>query len=263
MTNNKTYIFVFLCIAFLFSSCKNNPKVISSTPQATNIDNTSTASGIFSEDGETANISNTSQVTSDVHTIKVLEILPTDKYVYLKVIENEEEFWIATGKKEVEIGATYFYKNGILKTNFESKEYNRVFDKVVLVSNIVPANHGGSMNGEITKKTGASNENIQVKPLEVEGSIKISDIIDNPAKYDGKEVQLSGTCTKLNPNIMGRNWIHLKDGSKDDYDLVITSDVAVPEGHVVTMMGTVELDKDFGAGYMYDIIIENGKIVNN
>jgi hypothetical protein len=61
---------------------------------------------------------------------------------------------------------------------------------------------------------------------------------------------------------MGKNWLHLKDGSQDDYDLVVTSDMMVPEGHVVTVSGVVALDKDFGAGYRYDIIVEDGKIIN-
>jgi hypothetical protein len=60
---------------------------------------------------------------------------------------------------------------------------------------------------------------------------------------------------------MDRNWIHIKDGSKDDYDLVITSDVFVPEGSVVTMKAQVSLNKDFGAGYKYDLILENGILV--
>ena len=66
---------------------------------------------------------------------------------------------------------------------------------------------------------------------------------------------------KVNPNIMNRNWIHIKDGTKDDFDLVITSDKFVPEGSVVTMKAVVTLNKDFGAGYKYDLILENGTIV--
>lgn len=60
---------------------------------------------------------------------------------------------------------------------------------------------------------------------------------------------------------MNRNWIHLKDGSKDDYDLVVTSDVFVPEGTALTLKAMVTLNKDFGAGYKYDLILENGTIV--
>ena len=94
-------------------------------------------------------------------------------------------------------------------------------------------------------------------------SIKISELVNNKTKYNGKEVLITGKCTKINANIMGRNWIHLKDGSKDDFDLVITSSDVVKEGETVTMSGIVVLEKDFGAGYKYDLIIELGKVIED
>ena len=248
-----------LGIGVLVVSCNQGPKIIA-TPVSSESAASSASTGIFSDESSSA-VSQTAPVSSDVHTVKVLEVLPTSKYVYLKVDENGEEFWIATSKKEVEVGKTYFYKNGILKTNFESKEHNRVFDKVYLVANIVPANHG-NQSSTVSKEINETAEVESPIQVDVEGSIKIAEIVNNKSKYNGKEVQISGKCTKLNPNIMGRNWVHLKDGSMDDFDLVITSEHAVPEGHIVTMKGTVVLDKDFGAGYKYDLIIENGEIVS-
>jgi hypothetical protein len=251
---------ILIGLTFCSVSCNQGPKIIS-TPVEANSSSNVKSTGIFS-DTEISTPTSAVPAPSDVHTVKVLEVLPTSKYVYLRVNEEDEEFWIATGKKDVKVGETYYYKNGILKTNFESKEHNRVFDKVFLVSNIVSANHGGeSSNASIQKK-----EIILIdlpNDIEVQGSIKISELVKNKKSYEGKEIQLSGKCTKLNPNIMGRNWIHLKDGSYDDFDLVITSDVSVPEGHFVTMKGVVVLDKDFGAGYKYDLIIENGQIVSS
>jgi len=249
-----------LGIAITLSSCNGGPKVIS-TPVSSPSSSSQESTGIFSDDIN-SNALSPAPVSNDVHTVEVLEVLPTSKYVYLKVDEKGEEFWIATSKKEVKVGETYFYKNGILKTNFESKEHNRVFDKVYLVANIVPANHGAEQSTAISSPKENTKSDSQQK-IEIEGSIKISELVNNKSKYDGKEIQISGKCSKLNPNIMGRNWIHLKDGSMDEYDLVVTSDVAVPEGHVVTMKGTVVLDKDFGAGYKYDLIIENGEIVTS
>jgi len=256
----KRYKFI-LIIGLIINlvSCSQGPKVIS-TPVGTDSSTNGESTGIFSGTGSGVPNSSVS-ATSDVHTVKVLEVLPTSKYVYLRVNEKEEEFWIATGKQEVKVGETYFYKNGILKTNFESKEYDRVFDKVYLVSSIVPANHGNEASSSSMPMGDVTDTEIP-EDKEVEGSIKISELFKNKSEYEGKEIQISGKCTKLNPNIMGRNWIHLKDGSYDDIELVITSDVAVPEGHFVTMKGIVALDKDFGAGYKYDLIIENGQIVS-
>ena len=83
----------------------------------------------------------------------------------------------------------------------------------------------------------------------------------NPEKYDGQTIQVSGICMKVNPNIMNRNWIHITDGSQDDYDLTITSSELFAEGTVITMQATVALNKDFGAGYRYDLILENGVLI--
>ena len=255
----KIFKLIFILgIGFCVVSCNQGPKVIA-TPVSSEATASSGSTGIFSDESSSTG-SQTAPVSSDVHTVKVLEVLPTSKYVYLNVVENGEEFWIATTKKEVEVGESYFYKNGILKTNFESKEHNRVFDKVYLVANIVPANHG-NQSSTLNQKTNTKTEIQSPIQVDIEGSIKISELVNNKSKYNGKEVQVSGKCTKLNPNIMGRNWIHLKDGSMDEYDLVITSEHVIPEGHIVTMKGTLILDKDFGAGYKYDLIIENGEIV--
>ena len=100
------------------------------------------------------------------------------------------------------------------------------------------------------------------KAIDVKGSVKIAELVANPKKYEGKTIQISGQCVKINPNIMERNWVHLQDGSKDDYDLVITCDVQIPVGHTVTMTGKVVLNKDFGAGYQYDILLEEGVVIN-
>jgi len=99
------------------------------------------------------------------------------------------------------------------------------------------------------------------KIVKRQGSMKIADLVKDPKKYEGKTIQLDGICTKINAGIMDRNWIHIKDGSKDDYDLVITSDAFVPEGAAFTMKAVVVLNKDFGAGYTYDLILEQGVLI--
>ncbi|MEZ4887074.1 MAG: GW dipeptide domain-containing protein [Chitinophagales bacterium] len=266
--------------------CQNQPKVIAPANNATEMSGQQ-STGIFSEEENEANTETlttsadnttpSSSIGNDMHTVFVEEVLPTSKYVYLNVREGEEKFWIATLKQEVQVGETYFYRGGLLKTNFESKEYNRIFDKVYLVSKIVPANHGGGQSnmekGTIethSVEESLPNENPSTKNAAIEnsnrnitkeGSTKIAEIVANPAKYDGKMVQISGECVKVNPNIMGRNWIHLKDGSKDEYDFVVTSILQVQEGQVVTMKGTLNLNRDFGAGYRYDLIVEDGTVV--
>jgi len=259
----KKIIVTTIVLSVIFS-CNNGPKVISSDSNKKSEED----SGVFNDKpySEIKSIPNQS-MSNEIHKIVVLEILPTTKYVYLKVKENEESFWIATIKQNVEIGGAYYYKGGLLKTNFESKEHNKTFEKIYLVTSLVQSNHGNDKNSESLnkKEKGQDKSNTPnisaVKNVSNSGSIKISELVNNIKKHEGKTVQLTGKCVKINPNIMGRNWIHLKDGSNDDYDLVITSDTFVKEGTMVTIKATVSLNKDFGAGYKYDIILENGIVI--
>jgi len=261
---NFLYITIVLSIVL---ACNNGPKVITSN---TNEDNSETNSGIFSEDNSITPYtnSNNSTLADQIHTVVVNEILPTTKYSYLNVTEDGEQYWIAARKQDIVVGETYFYRKGLLKTNYESKEYNKVFEKIILVSSLIAENHrtnSGTVNNDVTineKINDKKNTPINTETYTQEGSIKIAEIVANPNVYNGKTVQITGKCVKINPNIMERNWIHLQDGSKDDFDLVVTSNTFVEEGEVITIQALVSLNKDFGAGYNYNLILENGVIVN-
>ena len=62
---------------------------------------------------------------------------------------------------------------------------------------------------------------------------------------------------------MAMHWVHLKDGTGEEGtdDLTITTDETVIVGQVVTFEGTIVLNKDFGAGYKYDVIMQQAKKV--
>lgn len=266
----KINIIVLVIIASCLSiACNNKPKIITASSEN---ESSTKPSGVFSDDNVA---SSNSQVdfnkpfTDEIHKVVVNEVLPAAKYVYLNVNEGDKQFWVATGKKEIKVGETYFYKGGLLKTNFESKEHNRIFETVYLVTNLVAERHGNNtsnldMSSSNANQTKSASVNVSTntdKVIQQKGSIKISELLKDLKKYEGKTIQLTGVCSKVNAGIMDRNWIHIKDGSQDDYDLVITSDTFVPEGKTFTMKALVTLNKDFGAGYVYDLILENGVLV--
>ena len=236
------------------SACKKEPQLV---PMNVKSNGTESSAGAGYNES----------LSEELHTVVIKEILPTSKYVYLNVDEGPENFWIAVIKQDIKIGETYYFKRALLKTNFESKEHNKVFDKIYLVTNLVSSIHGNDASEEmsnVTTNNEVTNEGLQAstkRNIEQKGSMKIAELVKDPKKYEGKTVQISGECVKVNAGIMDRNWIHLKDGSKDDYDLVITSDTFVPVGTVVTMKALVTLNKDFGAGYKYDLILEDGIVL--
>jgi hypothetical protein len=80
----------------------------------------------------------------------------------------------------------------------------------------------------------------------------------------GQPVSLRGKVVKYNEGIRGWNFIHLQDGSGDgadgSNDLTVTSKATAAVGETVVVTGTVILDKDFGAGYTFPVLIEDATI---
>ena len=262
MMNKMKYLkpISFAILVILVASRCNNPKVVEKRENSTDIFAEKDQSSEFEVMDPLIPIPGESVM--DINKVRVLEILPTAKYSYLRVenLDKKSNYWIVTMKKDFAVGEVYFYKEGLLKTNFESKEHNRIFDKVYLVNNLVPANHG--TDAPITSAPAVSTSKTPLIANVPSGSTPIADIVRNPEAFANKTVQVTGECTKINPNIMNRNWIHLKDGSNTDYDFVVTSDELIPVGHQVTFIGVLAVNKDFGAGYKYEMILENAKTVH-
>lgn len=208
-------------------------------------------------------------LSRELHKVVVQEVLPVAKYVYLRVQEADRKFWIATRKQSVNIGEIYFYRESLMRVPFESKEHNTVFDTLYLVTKLVPAAHattGISAVDTEDKETEATNSPpgrliSSAQLFAEEAYLSIAELTENPEKYAGQKVRLRGECVKVNQDILKRNWLHLKDGSRDSYDLIITSDTLVPAGTLIAISGDVAVDKDFGSGYKYRVIIENGVLL--
>ncbi len=192
------------------------------------------------------------------HKVVVAEALNTEKYSYLRVKEGGEEKWIAISKRDVKVGGNYVYTGGLMKKNFQSKEFNRVFETVYLVSDF--REEGATSGGGAQAGMGMATTTEALEPPKnlkpAPGAIKISDLVANIRKYNGKVVKVTGKCVKVNPMIMGRNWLHIQDGSGKNLDLTVTTTENIPLGAIITLEGTIAVDKDFGAGYRYEYIME-------
>ncbi len=85
-------------------------------------------------------------LTFDLHQVRILEVLPGKKYMYLKVKEGPKQFWIASMKGDIYKDSIYYYKEALLKTNFESQELVRVFDSIYFVTKLKDEDHGGDVH---------------------------------------------------------------------------------------------------------------------
>lgn len=249
-------------ILIICQACGNSPRVIESQSAKAEI----TPNSIPSlQNSSTANAAATHNHTDEAeHQVKVEEVLNTEKYTYMKVVEEGAEKWIAIPKNDIKVGETYYYSGGLLKRNFYSREYDRTFETIYLVSKIwqKQAKNGSALEEALAKtKVGASLD-IKVGNIKlIAGAISIAELFENKEKYENQTVKITGKCVKVNPKIMGRNWIHIQDGSGEALDLTITTQQDIPLGAVLTLQGVIALAKDFGAGYRYDIIMEEASMV--
>jgi uncharacterized membrane protein YcgQ (UPF0703/DUF1980 family) len=198
-----------------------------------------------------------------MHEVKVEEVIQTSQYTYMKVSENGAENWIAVNKQEASKGETYYYNQDLEMKNFNSKELNRTFETIYFVQGLskepiiaavpTPATQG--------KSVGVKKEGISVAPAD--GSISIAGLYAKAADYAGKTIKMKGQVVKVTNEVMGKNWIHIQDGTGDsgNFDLTITTHDQAKVDDVVTFEGTISLKKDFGYGYFYEVIMEDAKLV--
>lgn len=95
-----------------------------------------------------------------------------------------------------------------------------------------------------------------------EGGVTIAELYAGKADLAGQAVTVRGKVVKVNPNIMGRNWVHLRDGTGEEgtNNLAITTSQLPEVGDTVLVTGTLVADKDFGMGYTYELIIEEPQL---
>lgn len=194
------------------------------------------------------------------HKFEVADFIQTPNYTYIKASENGNEYWIAVTKMAPQKGETYYFSKSMEMRDFKSETLNRTFKSILFVEDISqgPPSAGGSVNNPhvITQ----NKKDIKIEPLK-DGKT-VAQIFEQKNDLAGQNVKIKGQVVKYNPNIMGRNWIHIQDGTghNNNYDLMVTSADSVKTGEIVVVEGTVEINQDFGAGYSYPVLLSNAKI---
>ncbi len=202
--------------------------------------------------------------------VEILEVLQVNSYTYLLVKENRNEKWLAVPTIDAKTGETYYYKGGMEMSDFKSKELNRTFESVLFLGSInkspiddkkLSFQHSSNIESQNTEKSTTEKLRLTIEP--VDGGISIAELLKNKKSYKDKTVKLKGKVTKFNSQVMSKNWIHLQDGTEynGEFDLTVTTNAEVDVGDIVTIEGTVLLNRDFGYGYFYNLIIENSVLL--
>jgi hypothetical protein len=194
-------------------------------------------------------------------------------YTYVLVDDGVEERWAAAPKFGVKVGDSVVVPPSSAMYGFYSKTLNRKFDLVMFAAWITKEGETPQDSGLPEGHMPISAEEAKIsKPLEIdfsgiqkpEGGKTVAEIYAERKTLADKEVLVRGKVVKFSSAVMGRNWFHLQDGTgeKGSNDLTITTNVDETSsvGDTVLIRGRVLLDKDFGSGYRYDLLIVDGKI---
>jgi hypothetical protein len=214
---------------------------------------------------------------------KVIEATNTAGYTYVQVDTGGKKLWAATTQFQVKVGDNVAVGAGTPMSDYHSKTLNRDFDLVYFTGSIA-VNGGGAgaalppghppLGGGATPAlppghpalTTPAKPNLDLTGIKrAEGGKTIKEIYAAKAKLAGQAISVRGKVVKYNAMILGKNWLHIQDGSGDagnqDNDLTITTATPTAVGATVLVTGKVATNRDFGAGYKYAVIIEDAKVV--
>jgi hypothetical protein len=220
---------------------------------------------------------------SDVLTGKVAETMNSGGYTYVLVDTGTAKYWAAAPQFAVKVGDKVAVADAMPMMKYQSKTLNRTFDVVYFSGNVTvngapsvapaaPLAAGAAASGELPKGhpaipnaagTAAAPVGPDLKNIKrAEGGQTVEEIVTGKAKFAGKPIAVRGRVVKFNGGIMGKNWIHVRDGSgaEGTNDLTVTTDAVVKVGDLVLVTGTLGSDRDFGSGYKYALIVENAKV---
>ncbi len=202
---------------------------------------------------------------------KVVETMNSGGYTYACLEKNGKRTWVAVPQMKVSVGQQMAFQPGVEMKDFTSKTLNRTFGSIIFSGGPLVSQKSDGGRDSAVKAPGskaaavAAGEKISVDKAGGANAYTVGEIYAKRASLDKKTVVVKGKVVKVSKGIMGKNWIHLQDGTGDTgkgtHDLVVTTTAdVVAVGDVVSARGTIYKDKDFGAGYKYDVIMEESTL---
>ena len=209
---------------------------------------------------------------------KVLEIKPAMGYKYLKVQEQGKETWVAIANAPVQVGDKIGFDKKTMMKDFKSKSLGQEFKEIYFASDVylpqkptAPKSMKDMLGLSSQKKDPHAGMGIGMspqpadekpaKPFVKKDAYTVEEVHMWRKSLNGQIITLTGSVFKVSKGIMKRDWVHVGDGTGNEKkltdDLVFTApNSTIKAGDKVLAKGTVAVDKDFGYGYFYPVIIE-------
>ncbi len=228
---------------------------------------------------------------------KVIETMNAGGYTYMLVASGAAQNWVAIPETQIKVGSQVSYLEGMAMANFASKTLNRTFESIIFSAGLtessesshdaspvktqgkedsfaaaLQAEQKAATAGAPTGQTSGGSlvaiaplQEISVPKASGDNTYTVAEIFSGNTALAGKKVRVRGKVVKFSPGIMGKNWVHLQDGTgnplNNSHDLVLTTDASPALETIVTMEGILAADKDFGAGYKYSAIVEQAVLI--
>ncbi len=209
-------------------------------------------------------------LSPNAHEVRAEEVIQTTNYTYVRVSSENQEYWIAINKADIREGKTYYWSIGSEMREFTSKELKRTFRSIYFVQDFTdqPITETAQMppaQQQQAQQMGGQQPAVEHQGISLqkaEGGATIAELYSGKEKFTGKKVRVRGEVVKFTGGVMKKNWLHIQDGTKagDKFDLAVTTQDSLKVGDVAVFEGTISVDKDFGAGYFYEIILEDAQV---
>ena len=289
----KFYLAAGLSLALALSGCskeenktsQNQPEEVKTVQQA-QPEETAMAPAHAAQQYETVELKGT-----------IVETFDSGGYTYLQLDNGSKKIWAAISQAKVTVGDEISLKSGAVMQNFYSRSLDRTFEEIIFSGGIdggaaeahasmtgqqgmgsmgggfasAMKSEGGQMRQPADEAVSAGSskaivpfQELEVEKAEGENGRTVEEIYLQAADLDGKKVKIRGNVVKISHNIMGKNWLHIQDGTgnpmQNSHDLVVTTAAAPEVQSTVLIEGIVAKDKDFGAGYQYLVIVEEAVV---
>ena len=209
----------------------------------------------------------------------IVERLEVPKYTYLRLATGAGETWAAVASTNAKVGEAVRVVDAQLMTSFVSATLKRTFERIyfgALADGTDPAAdaaradadpHGMATGVNPHTGAGVTNDSVAVdRVVKAEGKNgrRVAELFAQRATLKDQTVRVRGVVVKVIAGVLDRSFVHLRDGSEkaDVKDLVVTTRATPALGEHVLFEGTVKTDEDFGAGYVYPVLLADATRIN-
>ncbi len=244
MNLNVNRLLPYLLCFSLMTACQDTNETPAETNVASNTQTTPEAST------EIASYSGT-----------VIETMSAGGYTYVHIDTGTETVWAAGPTSTVQVGEVLSISQRMPMRNFHSKSLNRDFDVLYFVDKLgEPTNAATNIQQPHNKLSTPSTVKLDIDIAPIDGGKTIAEILEQKSSLSDQSVKVRGKIVKYTRQVLGKDWIHIRDSSGEG-DLTITTNSRVSLGDVVVAEGVIKLNRDFGFGYVYDVLMEDATVI--